>query len=365
MKEIIILGIETSCDETGVAIYSSTRGLLAEQLFSQIALHAKYGGVVPEIAARDHSRRLISLVDKTIKQSGCTQQDITAVAYTAGPGLAGALFVGACFAQALAMGWQRPAIAVHHMEGHLLSPLMEGSIDASSHVACPFLALLVSGGHTQLILVKTIGHYELIGDTLDDAAGEAFDKVAKLLDLPYPGGPAVAQLADQATRDNHYNFPRPLLNREGYDFSFSGLKTAVRQQVEQLKNTNVFDETQRAAIAASFQAAVVETLIKKTLKAAMDHQVQSIVVSGGVGANRRLRQDLSAHALSKGIIVHFPPLHHCTDNGAMIAFAGYHRYRLGDFEADNRAVEVFPRWALPSNTSPHNTFSYHTEADAT
>lgn len=311
-----VLGIETSCDETGVAIYDTDAGLLAERLSSQISLHARFGGVVPELASRDHAAKLAPMVAATLAQAELDFGDIDAIAYTAGPGLIGALLVGGAYAVALAYGLGVPAIPVHHMEGHLLAPMLENPAPEF-----PFLALLVSGGHSQLVAAHALGSYETIGQTLDDAAGEAFDKVARLLDLPYPGGPEIAALA-QAGDAAAFAFPRPLRGR-GLDFSFSGLKTAVRIEVARQRETSTaLAEQARADIAASFQQAVIDSLIEKCLRAATETGLERLVVAGGVGANRRLREQLGAAAAEHGLQVFFPRPGLCTDNGAMIAFAG-------------------------------------------
>lgn len=334
---MIVLGIETSCDETGVAVYDSTRGLLAQSLHSQVDLHAVYGGVVPEIASRDHVRRLLPLVRQTLADAGVDKPD--AVAYTAGPGLVGALMVGSGLANGLALGWGCPVIPVHHMEGHLLAPMLEeGAPDF------PFLALLVSGGHSMLVSVAGVGQYRVLGSTLDDAAGEAFDKTAKLLGLPYPGGPALAKLAE-AGRVDAFDFPRPMINKPGLDFSFSGLKTAVMLQVRESEAQGTL-ERDRADIAASFQQAIVETLVKRSIKAARQEGLQNIIIAGGVGANTLLREMLAERFSGR---VHYPRPAFCTDNGAMIAFAG--AMRLGDATAPS-AVEAIARWPLESLAPP-------------
>jgi N6-L-threonylcarbamoyladenine synthase len=336
---MLILGIETSCDETGAAIYDDGRGLLAHALHSQVILHEPYGGVVPELASRDHIRRLLPLVRSVLHQSGAKQADLGAVAYTQGPGLAGALLVGAAFANSLAFGLRIPAIGVHHLEGHLLSPLLE-----ADPPAFPFVALLVSGGHTQLMRVSGVGAYETLGETLDDAAGEAFDKTAKLLGLGYPGGPALARLAERG-EPRRFAFPRPMLERleksGDLDFSFSGLKTAV---VTQLRKQAV-DDALRADVAAAFQEAVADVLVAKSRAAIERTGLDRLVVAGGVGANTRLRFLLDAAAARDGFRVFYPALQFCTDNGAMIALAGAMRLRMAPSSMEYRFA-IHPRWDL-------------------
>jgi N6-L-threonylcarbamoyladenine synthase len=344
---MLVLGIETSCDETGVALYDTVRGLLSHGLHSQIALHDEYGGVVPELASRDHIRRLLPLIRQAVTEGGARLPDLDAIAYTQGPGLAGTLLVGASVASALAHGLGIPAIGIHHLEGHLLSPLL-----AQERPDFPFLALLVSGGHTQLMRVTGVGRYELLGETLDDAAGEAFDKTAKVLGLPYPGGPALSKLAEHG-RPGRYQFPRPMLDRigkaGGLDFSFSGLKTAVVLACRQ----RALDERAKADIAAEFQAAVVEVLVAKSVAAMRATGLERLVVAGGVGANSRLREALNANALRHRFRVFYPELEFCTDNGAMIALAGALRLRaeLPDRTAgttDSRVPGAEERRALPA-----------------
>ncbi len=335
-----VLGIETSCDETGVAVYDSRDGLLAHSLHSQVALHDEYGGVVPELASRDHIRRLAGLAREVIARAGCSLADMDAVAYTEGPGLAGALLVGASVANALAYGLEVPAIGIHHLEGHLLSPLL-----APNPPAFPFVALLVSGGHTQLMRVDGVGRYALLGETSDDAAGEAFDKTAKLLGLPYPGGPALAKLAERG-RPGRFVLPRPMIASDSLDFSFSGLKTAVVTA----SAGRALDEQQRADLAAEFQEAVAEVLTFKCRKALDRTGLGTLVVAGGVGANRRLRELLDSAAQPSGFRVHYPPLEFCTDNGAMIALAGSLRLerRMTGMRGPAPALgfSVRPRWDL-------------------
>jgi len=326
-----VLGIETSCDETGVAVFDTAQGLRAHVLHSQTAVHADYGGVVPELASRDHVRRLVPLVRQTLADAGCTLDEVDAVAYTAGPGLAGALMVGAAFAQGLARGRALPVLGVHHMEGHLLAPMLEPKAPAF-----PFVALLVSGGHTQLVAVEGPGRYRLLGETVDDAVGEAFDKTAQLLGLGYPGGPALAAAA-AAGRAGVHRFPRPMTARPGLDFSFSGLKTAVRLALAAAPDT----ASARADIALAFEQAVVDTLVVKARRALAATGYGRLVVAGGVGANARLRSALGA---LDGVELYCPRLAFCTDNGAMIAYAGACRLAAG--ERGRRAVTVRPRWPL-------------------
>lgn len=329
-----VLGIESSCDETGVAVYDLERGLLAHRLYSQVRLHADYGGVVPELASRDHVRKLLPLVRETLAAAGLAPSDLGGVAYTAGPGLIGALLVGAAAARALAWSLDVPAIGVHHMEGHLLAPLLETEAPQP-----PFVALLVSGGHSMLIGVEAIGVYRLLGDTLDDAAGEAFDKTAKLMGLPYPGGPELAKLAEQG-HSGRFRFSRPMTDRPGLDFSFSGLKTQV---LLAWQNSDRSDST-RADVARGFEEAMVDTLRIKCLRALEATGAKSLVIAGGVGANRRLRAQLAEAAQRQGFRVYFPRPEFCTDNGAMIALAGALRLAAGQLE--DTAIRVFPRWDL-------------------
>src|SRR5688572_14742636 len=331
-----VLGIETSCDETGVAVYDTARGLLSHALFSQVDLHAAYGGVVPELASRDHVRKLLPLAREVLAEAGLTPADLDGVAYTAGPGLVGALMVGAAAGRALAWALDVPAVGVHHMEGHLLAPLLE-----DPGLKPPFVALLVSGGHTQLVEVAAIGAYRLLGETLDDAAGEAFDKTAKLMGLPYPGGPELARLAESG-RPGVFKFSRPMTDRPGLDFSFSGLKTQVLLAWQASDKT---PET-RADIARGFEDAVVETLAIKCDRALQQTGARTLVVAGGVGANTRLRERLQTLAEKRGARVCFPRPAFCTDNGAMIAFAGALRLMAGQ-HAD-ATVTVAPRWDMAS-----------------
>ena len=349
MRSMLVLGIESSCDETGVALYAAGDGrLLAHALHSQVAMHQDYGGVVPELASRDHIRRAVPLLRQVLAESGRTLTEVDAVAYTQGPGLAGALLVGAAFAEALATSLGVPTLPVHHLEGHLLSPLL-----SKTPPRFPFVALLVSGGHTQLMRVSGVGRYELLGETLDDAAGEAFDKTAKLLGLGYPGGPALAQLAERGRADA-FKLPRPMLNSGDLDFSFSGLKTAVLVQVRALtQDGGGLAEQQRADIARAFQDAIVEVLVKKALRAVKDSGLQQLVVAGGVGANRELRRQLDMRAARQKVAVFYPELEFCTDNGAMIALAGALRLQAGASASPVKAAGAFavrPRWPLADLT---------------
>ncbi|MFC4623379.1 tRNA (adenosine(37)-N6)-threonylcarbamoyltransferase complex transferase subunit TsaD [Comamonas nitrativorans] len=341
----LILGIESSCDETGVALVrlpadGSLPQLLAHGLHSQIAMHRAYGGVVPELASRDHIRRVLPLTRQVLEDAGAALPDIDVVAFTRGPGLAGALLVGAGAACALGAALGKPVLGIHHLEGHLLSPFL--SSDAPQF---PFVALLVSGGHTQLMRVDGVGQYAILGETIDDAAGEAFDKSAKLLGLPYPGGPELARLA-QDGNPQAFKLPRPLLHSGDLDFSFAGLKTAVLTQAKKLGGDLA---AHKADLAASTQAAIVEVLVKKTLKAVQQTGMQRLVVAGGVGANRLLREQLNQTCIQRGIRVHYPELHLCTDNGAMIAMAAAMRLQSGQQQADcSYAFDVKPRWPLDS-----------------
>ena len=335
-----VLGIESSCDETGVALYDSEKGLLAQALYSQIDLHTAYGGVVPELASRDHVRKLLPLIRQTLNESGIALHDINGVAYTSGPGLIGALMVGAATGRALAWALDVPAIAVHHMEGHLLAPLLEENPPEP-----PFVALLVSGGHTQLMKVNAIGDYALLGETLDDAAGEAFDKTAKLMGLPYPGGPQLAKLALKG-RHGVFKFSRPMVNRPGLDFSFSGLKTQVLLAWQKSPQT----EQDMADIALAFEQAVVDTLAIKCERAMQQESCKRLIVAGGVGANRYLRGQLQQRVAKLGGQVYFPRPELCTDNGAMIAFAGCLRLQAGQPEPP--VVACRPRWDLASLPPP-------------
>ncbi|GAB58973.1 tRNA (adenosine(37)-N6)-threonylcarbamoyltransferase complex transferase subunit TsaD [Rheinheimera nanhaiensis] len=329
-----VLGIETSCDETGIAIYDDQQGLLSHVLYSQIPLHADYGGVVPELASRDHIRKTIPLIKQALREANCDAASIDGVAYTAGPGLAGALLVGAAIGRSLALAWGKPALAVHHMEGHLLAPMLE-----DNPPPFPFLALLVSGGHTQLVGVEGIGRYTLLGESIDDAAGEAFDKTAKLMGLDYPGGPLLAKLATQGD-SKKYKFPRPMTDRPGLDFSFSGLKTAAANVIAKEGNSSQV----QADIAASFQQAVVDTLVIKCERALAQTGYNRLVIAGGVSANTSLREQLAKLLKRHGGEVFYPRKEFCTDNGAMIALAGY--YRLAAGQQQDLTIGVTPRWPM-------------------
>lgn len=330
-----VLGIETSCDETGIAIYDTEQGLLAHELYSQVKLHADYGGVVPELASRDHVKKTLPLIQRAMQQANTTADQIEGVAYTAGPGLVGALMVGACIGRSLAFGWNVPALAVHHMEGHLLAPMLE-----EQQPEFPFVALLVSGGHTMLVRVDGIGQYTLLGESLDDAAGEAFDKTAKLMGLDYPGGPRLAKLAEQGRANQALVFPRPMTDRPGLDFSFSGLKTAASQAIAKSDQS----EQNRADIAFAFQQAIVDTLVIKCQRALQQTGLNRLVVAGGVSANTELRRQLAELTKKLGGSVFYPRQEFCTDNGAMIAFAGAQRLQAG--QSEGLAVIAKPRWPL-------------------
>ncbi len=328
-----VLGIETSCDETGVAIYHAKRGLINHVLYSQIEMHSEYGGVVPELASRDHIRKLVPLIKQLIEESQLTAADINGIAYTAGPGLMGALLVGASTARSLAWTWNIPAVAVHHMEGHLLAPMLE-----ENPPAFPFVALLISGGHTLLVQVNQIGQYLLLGESLDDAAGEAFDKTAKLLGLSYPGGPKLSKLAEQG--HPQIKFPRPMTDRPGLDFSFSGLKTFARNTINASEKT----AQDKADIAAAFQLAVAETLTIKCKRALQQTGLKRLVVAGGVSANSQIRALLTDMTIKEHAQIYFPRLEFCTDNGAMIAYAGCQRLML----SQQQGLDIFarPRWPI-------------------
>jgi N6-L-threonylcarbamoyladenine synthase len=347
---VLILGIESSCDETGIALYDTERGLLAHALHSQVGMHAEYGGVVPELASRDHIRRTLPLTRRALDQAGASLSDIDGIAYTQGPGLAGALLVGTSIAESLAFTLKVPTVGVHHLEGHLLAPLLE-----ENPPEFPFVALLVSGGHTQLMRVAGIGDYELLGDTLDDAAGEAFDKTAKLLGLGYPGGPSLSRLAAQG-KAGRFKLPRPLLNSGNLNFSFSGLKTAVLNIVNSAKTkTGELDETTKADIACEFQEAVTEVLTAKCMAALRETRLDNLIVSGGVGANARLRARLNEATSRRLCKVSYPRLEFCTDNGAMIAFAGAMRMKnlTANHAGDGKhSFTVRPRWDLAELQKP-------------
>ncbi|CAM4170506.1 tRNA (adenosine(37)-N6)-threonylcarbamoyltransferase complex transferase subunit TsaD [Pseudoalteromonas ostreae] len=331
-----ILGIESSCDETGIAIYDDEQGLLAHQLYSQVKVHADYGGVVPELASRDHVRKTLPLIDAAFAQAGCGPGDIDGIAYTAGPGLVGALLVGTSIGRSLAYGWNIPAVAVHHMEGHLLAPMLEESVPEF-----PFIALLVSGGHTMMVKVAGIGQYEVLGESVDDAAGEAFDKTAKLLGLDYPGGPRLAKLAEQGV-PKRFIFPRPMTDKPGLDFSFSGLKTAAAITIR----NNDDDQQTKADIAHAFQTAVIDTLVIKCKRALKQTGINRLVIAGGVSANIQLRAQLERVMQGMKGQVYYPRTEFCTDNGAMIAYAGMQRLKAGQFASLD--MKTKPRWPIDS-----------------
>lgn len=329
-----VLGIETSCDETGIAIFDDQKGILSHQLYSQVKLHADYGGVVPELASRDHVRKTIPLIQAALQEAGLGKDDIDGIAYTAGPGLVGAILVGATIGRSLAMAWNKPAIAVHHMEGHLLAPMLEEQAPEF-----PFVALLVSGGHSMLVRVDGIGSYQLLGESIDDAAGEAFDKTAKLMGLDYPGGPLLSRLAEKGTT-GRFKFPRPMTDRPGLDMSFSGLKTFAANTIA----ANGDDEQTRADIARAFEDAVVDTLAIKCRRALKETGLKRLVCAGGVSANRHLRAQLAEMMQELGGEVFYPRTEYCTDNGAMIAYAGMQRLKAGVFEP--LVIKAVPRWPL-------------------
>lgn len=337
---MLVLGLETSCDETGVALYDSDRGLLGHHLYSQVALHAEYGGVVPELASRDHVRKTLPLVTGLLSSCGVAGRQVDGVAFTIGPGLAGALMVGAALGRSLAFGWGIPAIGVHHMEAHLLAPMLE-----VRRPEFPFIALLVSGGHTQLVHVHKLGRYELLGESLDDAAGEAFDKIAKLLDLPYPGGAPLSRLAERGV-PGRFVFPRPMTDRPGLDFSFSGLKTAALHAINDntLSGQPLPDQQTMADIAHAFEEAIVETLVHKCVRALEQEKLSRLVIAGGVSANHRLRERLDTELVRRGKHVYYSRPEFCTDNGAMIAYAGCCRLLAG--QCDDASLRIYPRWAL-------------------
>lgn len=331
-----ILGIESSCDETGIAIYDDEQGLLAHQLYSQVKVHADYGGVVPELASRDHVRKTLPLIDAAFAQAGCSPEDLDGIAYTAGPGLVGALLVGTSIGRSLAYGWNIPAVAVHHMEGHLLAPMLEENVPEF-----PFIALLVSGGHTMMVKVEGIGQYEVLGESVDDAAGEAFDKTAKLLGLDYPGGPRLAKLAEQG-EPKRFIFPRPMTDKPGLDFSFSGLKTAAAITIRENRD----DEQTKADIAHAFQTAVIDTLVIKCKRALKQTGIKRLVIAGGVSANVQLREQLERVMQGMKGQVYYPRTEFCTDNGAMIAYAGMQRLKAGQFASLD--MKTKPRWPIDS-----------------
>lgn len=329
-----ILGIESSCDETGIAIYDSEQGLLAHRLYSQVKLHADYGGVVPELASRDHVRKTIPLIEQCLADAGLTGLQLDGIAYTAGPGLVGALLVGACIGRSLAYAWQIPAVEVHHMEGHLLAPMLE-----AERPEFPFIALLVSGGHTMLVRVDGIGQYQILGESIDDAAGEAFDKTAKLLGLDYPGGPRLAMMAEQG-EPSRFTFPRPMTDRPGLDFSFSGLKTAAAVTIAKEGD----DPQTKADIARAFEEAVIDTLLIKCKRALQEQNCKTLVMAGGVSANKRLRQRVAEMMAKLRGQVFYPAPEFCTDNGAMIAYAGMQRLQAQ--QTIGLSVKTYPRWPL-------------------
>ncbi len=333
-----VLGIETSCDETGVAVFDSDAGLLADALYTQVSLHAEFGGVVPELASRDHVRKILPLITEALNESGSAREQIDGIAYTAGPGLIGALLVGASVAKSLALAWNIPSLGVHHMEGHLLAPMLE-----DNPPRYPFVALLVSGGHTQLVEVASLGEYRLLGESLDDAAGEAFDKAAKMLNLGYPGGPAVARLAAQG-EEGRFTFPRPMVDRPGLDFSFSGLKTFTRNTIEKVSAAGNLDDQTRADIALAFEQAVVDTLVIKCARALQVTGFKRLVIAGGVSANTRLRERLQHKVAKLQAELYYARPSLCTDNGAMIAYAGCQRLLAG--QRDSLEIICRPRWPM-------------------
>jgi len=340
-----VLGIETSCDETGVALFDTERGLVADALYSQIAMHAAYGGVVPELASRDHTRRLLPLIQQVLDEAGLSRGELDAIAYTAGPGLVGALMVGAATAHGLARALGIPVLGVHHMEGHLLAPMLE-----EERPDFPFVALLVSGGHTQLVEVRGLGCYTLLGESVDDAAGEAFDKAAKMLGLDYPGGPLVARLAESgdATR---FRFPRPMTDRPGLDFSFSGLKTHTLTAIRQLESSGALDDQARADVARAFEEAVADTLVIKCRRALDQTGLKRLVVAGGVSANVRLRERLEHECAKRDARAYYPRGRFCTDNGAMIAYVGAQRLLAGEHD-EIGVMKAVPRWPMDTLQAP-------------
>ncbi|MFC2991258.1 tRNA (adenosine(37)-N6)-threonylcarbamoyltransferase complex transferase subunit TsaD [Halomonas tibetensis] len=343
-----VLGIETSCDETGVALFDTERGLVADALYSQIAMHAEYGGVVPELASRDHTRRLLPLIQQVLDEAGLSRDELDAIAYTAGPGLVGALMVGAATAHGMARALGIPVLGVHHMEGHLLAPMLE-----EERPDFPFVALLVSGGHTQLVEVRGLGYYTLLGESVDDAAGEAFDKAAKMLGLDYPGGPLVARLAEggDATR---FRFPRPMTDRPGLDFSFSGLKTHTLTAIRQLDARGALDDQARADVARAFEEAVADTLVIKCRRALDQTGLKRLVVAGGVSANVRLRERLEQECAKRDARAYYPRGRFCTDNGAMIAYVGAQRLLSGEHD-DIGVMKAVPRWPMDRLEAPSSS----------
>jgi len=347
-KSLTILGIETSCDETAAAVIDSDKGLIAHSIFSQVTYHKKFGGVVPELASREHIKKLLPLIDELLCSNDLHLQQIDAIAYTAGPGLVGALLVGSVLANGLAFSLSVPSIPIHHMEAHLLAPILEGN-----DLQMPFIALLVSGGHTLLVEVQKKGSYKLLGQTLDDAAGEAFDKGAKLLDLDYPGGPAIAKLA-LSGRPGVYQFPRPMIKeKDNMDFSFSGLKTALMYKIRKLNKAQMLTDQTKADLAHAYEEAIVDSLIHKTYTAIELTGIKSVVVAGGVGANQNLRQNMKLKLTKQDVQVTYPRIEFCTDNAAMIALVGLFRYQKG-IENVNYQIEVSPRWSI-DNIYPINS----------
>lgn len=340
-----VLGIETSCDETGVALFDTEHGLVADALYSQVAMHAEYGGVVPELASRDHTRRLLPLIQQVLDEAGLSRDELDAIAYTAGPGLVGALMVGAATAHGMARALGIPVLGVHHMEGHLLAPMLE-----DERPEFPFVALLVSGGHTQLVEVRGLGDYTLLGESVDDAAGEAFDKAAKMLGLDYPGGPQVARLAESGD-PKRFRFPRPMTDRPGLDFSFSGLKTHTLTAIRQLEEAGELDDQARADVARAFEEAVVDTLVIKCRRALDQTGLKRLVMAGGVSANARLRERLEYECAKRSARAYYPRGRFCTDNGAMIAYVGAQRLLAG--ERDEQGVmKAVPRWPMDTLKAP-------------
>jgi len=347
-KSLTILGIETSCDETAAAVINSEKGLIAHSIFSQVTLHKKFGGVVPELASREHIKKLLPLIDELLCSNKLQLKDIDAISYTAGPGLVGALLVGSVLANGLAFSLGIPSISIHHMEAHLLAPILEGD-----NLKMPFIALLVSGGHTLLVEVQKKGSYKLLGQTLDDAAGEAFDKGAKLLDLDYPGGPAIARLA-QSGQPDVYKFPRPMIKtKNNLDFSFSGLKTALLYKIRQLNKEQILTHQIKADLAHAYEEAIVGSLIHKTNRAIEVTGIKSVVVAGGVGANQKLRENMKLKLAKRDVQVIYPSIEFCTDNAAMIALVGLFHYQKGIENVDYQ-IEVKPRWSI-DNIYPINS----------